>query len=316
MKKRFVFLLLAVLCGCGGGIGRSVPTTDAASSTITTTSNPDDPVNAAAAAAAPPITSAAGATIGAPVDFYLRRGISVSRSTSNVVASDSTHQDAGIVSNDTSGSPVNGVRAFHTIYSPTAIHLEPSGGQTQFLYAPTTKGPNGDCLEFGTAYTDSGSGTSANFYVFDFCAGGSPGFKVSIPIDASFMSTYTRKWNGLTVYNGETIQGPGTWYALLYNYAHKRWDRVYTTSGAGGNNAWSIFEFYFSPGPCPMLPKFSAQDIRFYDPTQGTWNRATPTDGTGVSQTLGPPGSCFTAPTTYQIFFPYPDYNWHVSSNS
>jgi hypothetical protein len=313
MRQKFVFMtLLAVLCGCGGGTGASVPATGGVSSTATTaTSSPDDPISAAAAAAAPRVTFAGTSRVSAPLDFYARRALAGPRSTHDVVTGDSTHQDAGVQSNDTSGSPVSGVRAFHSVYSPAAIDLEPSGGLTQFLYAPTTKGPNGDCLEFGTAYVDSGGGTSANFYVFDFCVGG---FELSIPIDANFMSTYTRERNGFTVYNAETIQGSGTWYALLYNYARHRWECVYTTSGTAGNNFWSIFEFYFNPGPCPPQPTFVAQDIRFYDPTQGTWNRTTPNDGTGVSQTLGPPGSCFIAPATYHITFPDPNYNWHVTS--
>lgn len=313
MRKRFVLVaLLAVLCGCGGGTGSSVPAPGGMSpTTTTTTSSPDDPISAAAAAAAPRVTFAGQAAVSAPLDFYMRRAVTGKRSTPGVVTSDSTHQDAGIESSDTSGSPVDGVRAFHSVYSSTAIDLEPSGGVMQYLYAPTTKGPNGDCLEFGTAYTDSGGGTNANFYVFDFCVGG---FELSIPIDANFMSTYTRERNGFTVYNAETIQGNGTWYALLYNYTRHRWECVYSTSGTAGNNAWSLFEFYFNPGPCPPLPEFAAQDIRFYDPSQDAWIRTTPGDGTGISQTLGPPGSCFTAPVAYNITFPDPNYTWHVTS--
>ena len=312
--------LFAALCGCGGGGGGtagSVPATTGAAPmgpvTAGATSSPDDPIDATAAAAAPLVAlAAASAAVSAPKDFFIRRAVARGSNTEGIVTSVLSHQDAGVTSSDTSGSPVTGVRAFHAVYDPTTIDLQPSGGLVQYLYAPTTKGPNGDCLEFGTAYTDSGSGTSADFYVFDFCAGG---FTLSVPIDATFMSTYTRARNGFTVYNAETIQAGSAWYALLYNYARRRWERVYATTGTAGSNAWSLFEFYFNPGPCPQLPTFVAENIRFFNPTQDTWNRAMPDDGVGLSQVLGPPGSCFTAPATYRITFPHPDYDWHVISS-
>jgi hypothetical protein len=306
--------LFAALYGCGGGGGTgSVPGAGSAPAPVTTTSSsPDDPIDATAAAAAPSVAvAAASAAVTAPKDFFVRRGVASGSNTEGIVTSAFSHQDAGITSGDTSGSPVTGVRAFHAVYDPATIDLQPSGGLVQYLYAPTTKGPNGDCLEFGTAYTSSGGGTSADFYVFDFCTGG---FELSVPIDATFMSAYTRARNGFTVYNAETIQAGSAWYALLYNYARRRWERVYATTGTAGNNAWSLFEFYFNPGPCPQLPTFAAQNIRFFDPTHDTWSRATPDDGVGLSQILGPPGSCFATPATYSITFPHPDYNWHVIS--
>lgn len=99
--------------------------------------------------------------------------------------------------------PVTGVRAFHAVYDSATIDLQPLGGLVQYLYAPTTKGPDGDCSEFGTAYIGSSCGTSVDFYVFDV---GTRGFEFSVPIEAAFMSTYKRTRSDFTAYNAETIR--------------------------------------------------------------------------------------------------------------
>jgi hypothetical protein len=109
------------------------------------------------------------------------------------------------------------------------------------IYTPTMYPPGGSCVELVTVYTTSGRSVSA----WDWCK--SVSFAASVPIDSSFLSTYT---NGSGAYTGRVIQtdaASNTWAAALYNYSTGQWDTLFTQSGtnqSGRTDGWDIEELY------------------------------------------------------------------------
>lgn len=109
------------------------------------------------------------------------------------------------------------------------------------IYTPTMYPPGGSCVELVTVYTQSVRSVSA----WDWCQ--SVNFAASVPINSSFLSTYT---NGSGAYTGRVIRtnaSSNTWSAALYNYATGRWDTLFTQSGtnqSGRTDGWDIEELY------------------------------------------------------------------------
>jgi hypothetical protein len=109
------------------------------------------------------------------------------------------------------------------------------------IYTPTMYPPGGSCVELVTVYTQSVREVAA----WDWCQ--SVNFAASVPIDSSFLSTYT---NGTGAYTGRVIQtsaASNTWSAALYNYSTGQWDTLFTQSGtnqSGRTDGWDIEELY------------------------------------------------------------------------
>ena len=109
------------------------------------------------------------------------------------------------------------------------------------IYTPTMYPPGGSCVELVTVYTKSVRSVSA----WDWCK--SVNFAASVPINSSFLSTYT---NGTGAYTGRVIRtntASNTWSAALYNYTTGHWDTLFTQSGtnqSGRTDGWDIEELY------------------------------------------------------------------------
>ena len=220
-----------------------------------------------------------------------------SRQVNQLLAStiDQDHEDAGVES--TGGGPYTGAFALHGVYQTGTIQLKlPEGAtRTQILYAPTTRPPNGACLEVGTAYTTdiATKQTVGNVYVFDFCKPGGGDFAIPpiavagqpapIAIDGDFMTTYAGAvTHGNPAYavaiftTDSAISGASTWYAQLFNYKTKQWETKYSTQGSFPEDprGWSIFETYFQAGLCSeSLPPLGADGLSFFNSATQSWDR-------------------------------------------
>jgi hypothetical protein len=111
------------------------------------------------------------------------------------------------------------------------------------IYTPTMYPPGGSCVELVTVYTASQHSVSA----WDWCR--SVAFEASVPIDGSFLATYTAG-GSVPAYTGRVIRtdaASNTWTAQLYNHTTGRWDTLYTQSGtnqSGRTDGWDINELY------------------------------------------------------------------------
>lgn len=110
------------------------------------------------------------------------------------------------------------------------------------IYTPTMYPAGGSCVELVTVYTQSGASVSA----WDWCR--SVTFEASVPIDNSFVSTYTD--GSSSAYTGRVVKtdaGSNTWEADLYNYRTGSWDKLFSQSGtnqSGRTDGWDIEELY------------------------------------------------------------------------
>jgi hypothetical protein len=322
-----LLLSAVLLVGCGGS-GQTAPPTVVPNANHNSTvgagaiASADDPspANAADIDQLPSVTDSARGPI--PSTPRTPPG----QKTTQSVLLNMEHGEVGFVTAVNGGGTIDGIEAIHTVYSPEQVTLSPNNGPgTQTLFAPTTHGPNGDCLEVGTWYF--GPPTMAAFYVFDFCTSSGGSYVFSIPIDSVFESTYVANHDSLPAYRTETILKGNMWHALLYNEQTKKWERVYTqaASPAGPQNGWSIEEYYFNAGNCPTgLPTFIDARIKYHDSTTNTWRFAQNGSVAGLtiyeqpsalgSAFYGSP-SCFVSPdsnstglSSYVVTFP--DKRW------
>jgi hypothetical protein len=231
---------------------------------------------------------------------------------------DKDHEDAGI---ETAGSgPYLGVSALHIVYAPGNLVLKVPAGATQdqTLYSPTTRPPNGSCLEMGTNYTTQvgAATTSASVYVFDFCR--SPmNFVVTIPVDSNFMAKYTKTYadapiNGQSAYSisiftpDTTVSNQMRWYAEIWNNQLNDWEVLYTTQGiySGDIRGWSIFETWYRAGQCsPSLPLMTAVQLRYYNASTVNWEPVAD-NMQGLQNSIHAGGNCFSfnvTPASYKV---------------
>lgn len=210
---------------------------------------------------------------------------------------DGDHEDAGIwTKGEPSGSSQYvGVYANHVVYKSgtLSLSLPPNATHSQTLFAPTTRPPNGGCLEVGTAYTtEVGSKvTSAALYVFDFCSASQPNWGISpippsgspqFPIDDAFLNTYTfqsklgiREYTVIIYTEDKTISSTSLWFAKLRNYATGSWDELYRSTGQriADPRGWSIFETWYQKGLCDeSIPTLGADSIRYLNSTTNNWD--------------------------------------------
>ncbi|EOD64352.1 hypothetical protein [Amycolatopsis vancoresmycina] len=118
------------------------------------------------------------------------------------------------------------------------------------VYAPTMKPTGHSCIEVVTAY---GLGEAAQVWAWDWCRSVSPA-KV-VPIDSTFLATYTSSVNGhpaYTVQEVRTSSSGNSWTASLRNVKTGGWDTLFSQSGSDQsslNEGWDIFELYSTRNP-------------------------------------------------------------------
>ena len=237
------------------------------------------------------------------------------------IAGPNDHEDAGVGFNE--AGRYTSLFAIHQVHPGLQIVNPAAQEGTSFLYAPTTKD---GCFENTTAYATDTTGTTADLGVFDWCNNG--GFVAGINIDQSFAHLYVRRIGDIAVYATEIYASDlrphaGTkWYSLIYNFVSHRWNKIAelaeepATPPFGG---WSIFEFYFLPGPCPVLPSIAAGALSLFDTKLHRWRLITPSlPELSGNVSLGPPGSCFiyNSPqgAMYKMKHVSPYYYWMVTA--
>lgn len=235
------------------------------------------------------------------------------------------HEDAGILTDG--GGRFFGVYAVHRIYTESEFSLTPpqNATQAQTLYAPTTRPPNGSCLEVGTAYrTAPGQPTRVTVYVYDFC-NKSGYFAFEHPADQTFLDTYAgakidnQRAYALAIFTADPMISSNTsWYAQLYNFHLRRWDTLYHTSGyyADDKRGWTIFETWFNPGQCSKnLKPLVAADISYYDADSHRWFDAD-NQMTGLTMMAHGGADCFdpNGPPSYKFHHEGRWNTWEVVS--
>ncbi|GHH86497.1 hypothetical protein GCM10018793_58620 [Streptomyces sulfonofaciens] len=146
------------------------------------------------------------------------------------------------------------------------------------IYTPTLYPPGGSCVELVTVYTQSVRSVSA----WDWCR--SVNFAASVPIDSSFLNTYT---GGSGAYTGRVVRtsaSSNTWSAALYNYSTGRWDTLFTQSGtnqSGRTDGWDIEELYSTIGSsgraysCDAMAGLAFESSNISVRNNGAWSAAT-----------------------------------------
>ena len=143
--------------------------------------------------------------------------------------SDGTSFDASTVGSQATQSvstKIKPARGDTTLYTPT---MYPSGGSTP-----------GSCIEMSTAYFASSQVVAA----WDWCKAIT--FVAEIPIDKSFIKTYTKHHN-YTTQIVQTKASDNTWTSYLYNYKSGKWETFFTQNGTSelqGVQGWDVYELY------------------------------------------------------------------------
>ena len=180
------------------------------------------------------------------------------------------------------------------------------------IYTPTMYPPGGSCVELVTVYTQSVRSVSA----WDWCR--SVNFAASVPINSSFLSTYT---NGSGAYTGRVVKtsaSSNTWSASLYNYAAGRWDTLFTQSGtnqSGRTDGWDIEELYSTVASsgraysCDDMAGVTFESSGISVRKNGTWSVA---NTTNADTHYDAPNSAFYCPSrSYQMISVYD--HWKVT---
>ena len=210
--------------------------------------------------------------------------------------------------------------AAHDAISPSAasnVNLPSPTGWGNYLYAPTTHGPNGNCLESVTDYfNNDGTGTYYVFMIWNFCQSQN-GYaqEVQIPMDSNFFNNYVRTYSngdGRPEYQEEVYRDSnGTWHQLLYNNLLQRYDDVWQAPGTNTSNnqdGWSIFETHFGSGvTCPAIPTIGMSGLRLR--VNGVWGYVSTSTSYSYTST---PADCFSsaAPPYYTLNYYSPDFAW------
>lgn len=190
----------------------------------------------------------------------------------------------------------------------------------EYLYAPTLKAPDGSCVELTTAYTPDG----AYLWAWDWCV--SIDAAKTVPLDSTFVSTYTTTTNGHTAYSmyeAKTNVAKNTWTVYLYNYTTHSWNTFYSQSGtdqSGAPEGWDMFEVYTTPtttganGPyCSEISgdTFESSHIQIYNASTGGWHAASATTAPGLDPL--PSGSDLGC-STLSFSVPKANSDWKVTN--
>jgi hypothetical protein len=179
------------------------------------------------------------------------------------------------------------------------------------IYTPTMYPPGGSCVELVTVYTRYQRSVSA----WDWCQ--SVNFAASVPINSSFLSTYT---NGSGAYTGRVVKtsaASNTWSASLYNYTTGQWDTLFTQSGtnqSGRTDGWDIEELYSSVGSsgqaysCAEMSGLTFESSSISVRNNGSWS---PASTANADTHYDAPNSAFYCPSrSYQMISAYD--HWKV----
>lgn len=191
--------------------------------------------------------------------------------------------------------------------------------QADVVYAPTVKPTGHSCIEVVTAY---GLGQAAQVWAWDWCKSVSPA-KV-VPIDSSFLASYTSTVNGhpaYTVQEVRTNSGANSWTASLYNVKTGAWDSLFTQSGSDQSSldeGWDIFELYSTRDPATGNAYYCA-DARgaVFESSSlklrigGQWTAATPSNSP-LRPTANPRPADYDC-STLRFEVPSPNSNWRVT---
>jgi hypothetical protein len=196
--------------------------------------------------------------------------------------------------------------------------------QFEAAYAPTTHGPNGNCLELSTMYTTGLSTplgtTDARLGVWDFCNNGGK-WVGAIEMDQNFFNSYVETYtngNGTPEFIVESVLGTdNAWHFLIYDPYNSTWyDKYDTTPGEtasfNGGQGWSMFETHYAMGDCSDIPATSMSGLRYY--VNNTWVYASMTS-TFTYPNPADNTSCFdnsdgTESPYYEMWFPPADWGW------
>jgi hypothetical protein len=215
---------------------------------------------------------------------------------------DGDHENAGIYTDG--GGSYLGVRAVHTVFKAGDFNLGvPAGAQgKQILYAPTTRPPNGSCLEMGTAYTAiAGQPTAVNVYAYDFCSYPTQ-FVYVAPVDDNFIRLYAGETvDGIAAYkiriipNETSLSKQTEWSGQLFNYVKQVWETKAVAHGFVTDlSGWSIFETLYQKGQCSTtLKPMKAVSIAYYDSSTDSW-KAIADEMLPLRNSLRRGGNCFT----------------------
>jgi hypothetical protein len=175
------------------------------------------------------------------------------------------------------------------------------------IYTPTMYPAGGSCVELVTVYTSSGPSVSA----WDWC--NSVAFEASVPIDGTFLGTYTD--GASSAYTGRVIKtdaATNSWTAALYNYRTSSWDTLFTQSGqnqSGRNTGWDINELYSQVGSsgrsyaCDAMAGQTFESSNISVRINGSWAAASSSNS---DTTYDSPNSSFYCPDrTYQMVSAY-----------
>lgn len=267
--QRLVLLLpvLAAACSSGGALPAqpvSYPDRAPAAQRFIVIADEKEPV--AVATPAPPYSGSASTTWASTV-----RGVLAASNTNDYGG------QAGILMPVQVAQSGIGVYAAMSAYDGLQLHQPADAGTTNTLYAPTTHGAGGDCIELSTAYWRAHGTADTQRYVrlYDFCdKGGTWEDQFDKRIDSGFVNSYVRVFtggSGLPEYTTEQLrEADGKWHVLIYNYAQGRWaDWGYSAAGttaAFGGDGWSIFEMHYASGDCSALPNIGVDGLQELTP--------------------------------------------------
>lgn len=232
---------------------------------------------------------------------------------------------AGYIINPGPASGDGGIYVAMTAYDDAWV-TTPSTGSYNTVNAPTTHGPNGNCIETVTNYYN-GFGTPGTtvdqVQFYDFCAnGGAGGFVGAISMDASFVRDYVRTYADSVrpmpryISAVEYVPADRRYHAYLYNASLMHYVDFYdsppgATTDVLGSEGWSIYETHYNGGDCTALPDASEDAVQVHTP--GGWK---PLGGNQAYSYVW--GTCFSgalsAPYNVAAFSPNSNVAWTVSA--
>ena len=230
--------------------------------------------------------------------------------------------------------PYNALFGTQTAYEaqqqPVPFPAGASGDEQ--IFVPTMHPAWGSCLENSSFYISTASGETAHFTVFNFCE--SPAsFVFDAIIDREFLKDYVRiDEQGLPSYVSEIFtpdiqpSATSTWYSLLYNFRHRRYDIVVSAPSNGLFQAdafgWSIAEPYAAEGTCPRIAPALVTNLSTYNTGTGEWDAVSDNMAGGaysfIGLQAGSPNSCFVGDSggaaSLDFTLLVPNSDWEVTS--
>jgi len=164
----------------------------------------------------------------------------------------------------------------------------PTDSYGNYLYAPTTHGPNGNCLESTVDYFDNTQSSGTYFQIADWCVHPGQITYYHVPIDDNFVQNYVEVYNngdGYPEFQEEVYRDSNsTWHQLLYSNLSNAYQDIYDSTGinyiqsdddtgadALGYTGWNIFETHFSASTtCPTFSTISASGLRVQTSNDGS----------------------------------------------